>query len=1168
MKIKFTNSLFRQRKKLLKFIMRTFIFLLCSTAFGFTSSDIFSQNTKIHINKDQVVSIDAVFDLLRNQTEYTFIYEENLFKDTPKVQLKKGIIRANKLLETCFSGKDFELTIKGNSIVIIAAETTKAIQQTFTVSGVVLDADGQQLPGANIVEKGTTNGTLTDFDGNFSMSVANENAILVVSYLGFATAEVNLDGQSSITIYLTESTSGLDEVVVIGYGVQKKANLTGSIQVLNNQKLEKRPVANVSQMLQGQIAGASFTPSGSGMQPGAELGLTIRGMGSLNGGSPYVLIDGIAGNLNSLNPNDIESISILKDAASAAIYGAKAAYGVVLVTTKSGHNNQETSVSANFNYSITSPTTLPETLDSYTFARAMNEAGNNFGGVMLTNDNIDRIIGYQNGELTEGTLPDPQSPTKWADYQGAHANNNWYDLWYDHGSLQQGNVSVKGGGKKTNYYLSAGYIKENGSLNFVTDNYKRYNLAATISTHLTDWWSLTYRNRYSQTDRKRPNMWNDQNYDVLFHQIARIWPTFPLKTPNDYYSYRSQIPWADSGYDIDENNIMSNMFATKLTPLKGLSINVDYTYKFFDRLFNQEERTTYLDYVDGTLFPTPLTYPNELQTTHESNRYSTGNIYATYDVSLDKVHQFSITGGLQWDNAHDRSMTGSRKDIITQEVFSLSTATGNYSVDDALAHESTISYFGRLTYNYKEKYLFEFNSRSDGTSKFAEGNRWGFFPSLSAGWNVSNEKFWNSDYTKINNFKLRGSWGRLGNQNVSAYQDMALLDIGNNLGWITNGERPVYVGSPSLTSSGLTWEVVETIDVGFDFGAIKNRLTGTFDWFQRKTFDMLGPAEALPAVIGASIPRENNSTLRTNGWEVSLGWKDFIGSEFSYNLDLILSDYSMEVTDFSNPTGILNTWYKGRKVGEIWGFDTEGLIQEDMYDSNKKGYFINGDFVDQTQIYGEWNKGDVAYKDLNGDGLITNGTNTLENHGDLRIIGNDQPRYQWGINFSASYKNISLSTFWQGVGKRDIWFSGNTNFFWGFRSWAQTTLFKDHMDYYRDTEATKYAGLGVNTNAYFPRPYLSDGNQSLKNKWASSRYLQNAAYGRMKNITLSYKIPQNIAGILKLSDVNIYLSGENLITISKLPAAFDPETVALGPWGQGKSHIPQKSISFGIEVEF
>lgn len=1115
---------------------------------------------KVTLNVRNITVKEAI-ESLKRQSDYSF------FIDTEDVDLHKKVSvdmtgkDIKDVLDIVLKDQPVKYEIRGKHIIIssnLNLENTITNQEKKTISGTVKDQNGIPVIGANVVEKGTTNGTITDIDGNYSLTISGQSAILQITYIGYKDLEMQVGNKTMLNIALHEDTQALDEVVVVGYGTQKKVNLTGAVEVIGGEKLEGRSVSTISQALQGQVSGANFTTGKFGYEPGASLSFQIRGQGSA-----YVLVDGVPTDLARVNPNDIESISVLKDAAAASIYGAQASYGVVLVTTKSGKKEQKPVVSFNANIASTKLHRMPSMVDSYTFAKMLNEAGDNGGGRVFNNETIDRIIAFQKDPSLPETVPSTASPGKWAEEQYANANYDWFDEFYGTGLNNQENISVRGGSQKVNYYVSAGHVYDSGVLNYGTDNFRRVNTTAKVDVSLTDWWDISVNNRFQKSKRVKPNFDNQGDYDLLFHQVARTFPNQAKVTPNGYYTKLSKIPWTqDAGTDETVGYEAMQRFSTEIRPLKGWKINADYTFRLYNSKFTSENFTVYEDMVDGTLVPLGTTLPSYVSKNQNSNFYTSLNVYSTYAFSLKDAHNFTVMAGLQQEQQRNEQLSGRKNDIVTNEVPSISTSTGDiHSLSDALTHWSRLGMFFRIGYNYKERYLLEVNGRYDGTSKFADGNRWGFFPSFSLGWNVSREKFFENLLDRVNALKVRASWGSLGNQDVDAYQDLALLGIKSNLAWLLNGGRPVYVEAPNLVNPHLTWETSETLDFGIDLGLLNNRLNINADWYQRRTRNRLGPAEALPAVIGATIPKMNNSELKTNGWELTLSWRDQINKDFSYFVTAMLYDYYSTITKYNNPTKILTTDYEGKRVGEIWGYTTAGLIQteEEAKEIMESGY--------QKQFHSTWNTGDVKYVDLNEDNVINNGKNTKDDHGDLSIIGNSAPRYQYSLSLGANFRGVDFSMMFQGVAKRDLWI--NSNMFWGFQSWNQSSLFvDDHLDYYRDKESDTYAGLGVNANAYFPRPYLI-GASNDKNRKTQTRYLQNGAYLRLKNVQLGYTLPQTVTNKIALSRVRFYFSGDNLFTITgRFPKSLDPETATIGERGHGKSMNAQSIYSFGVEVEF
>ena len=1100
-----------------------------------------------------------VFEEIEKQTQMTIGYNESTIDANSRISVNITNKPINQAMADVLKDTDATFRIQGKQILIVTKtpSTPNTQQGKKQITGTVVDEQGEPVIGANVVEKGTSNGVITDIDGKFSMAVT-ENSTLEISYLGYATQSVSTKGKTNFPIALKEDSHSLEEVVVVGYGTQKKLNLTGSVEIIGGEKLENRPVTTVSQALQGQVSGANFTTGTHGFEPGTDMEFQIRGQGNA-----YILVDGVPTELGRVNPNDIETISILKDAAAAAIYGARASYGVVLITTKSGKKDQGPTVSFTSNLSSSKLHRKPKMVDSYTFAKMLNEAGGNGGGRVFNNETIDRIIAYQKDPSLPETIPSTVSPGKWAEEQYTNADYDWFEEYYGSGLNNQENISVRGGGNVMNYFVSAGHVYDSGVLNYGTDTYRRFNTTAKINITLTDWWSFSVNNRFQKSNRERPNFDNQGDYDLLFHQIARTFPSQAKVTPNGYYTRLSKIPWTqDAGTDETIGYETIQRFETEIRPLKGWSINADYTFKLFNSKFTSNNYTTYEDLVDGSLAAIGTTAPSYVAKEQNSDFYTSFNAYTTYQFSVSDAHNFSLMAGIQQEQQRKEALRGRKNDIVTEAVPSISTTTGDIiSLADALSHWSRLGFFARIGYNYKEKYLLEFNCRHDGTSVFADGNRWGTFPSFSGGWNISREDFFSPLLDKVNNLKLRASWGSLGNQDVDAYQDLALLGINSNLGWMINGERPIYAVASNLVNKNLTWETSETLDFGLDVGLLNNRLNITGDWYRRRTRNRLGPAEALPAVIGASIPQKNNSELETNGWELSIQWRNRVNKDFSYSVSAMLWDYYSTVTKYNNPTNILTTSYVGQRIGEIWGYKTEGLIQtaEEAKQIMDSGY--------QRQFNSVWNTGDVKYADLNGDGVINNGSNTKDDHGDRSIIGNNRPRYQFSFSLGAMYKGFDFNLLFQGVGKCDLWI--NSNFFWGFQTWNQSSLFVgDHLDYYRDSEGDTYSGLGINTNAYFPRPYLVDASNN-KNRNTQTRYLQNGAHVRLKNAQLGYTVPKNLTNKVFLSKARFYFSGDNLLTLTgKFPKSLDPETATVGERGHGKSMNVQTIYSFGIEIDF
>lgn len=1126
------------------------------------------------------------FRNVESKTEFKFTYNDNLVDLNQKVSLGTADQNLYKILENISYQTRLNF-VQVNSNIHVNSRNPNSdeffngfIQDAeILVSGTVRDTNGESMPGVSITVLGSNQGTVTDLNGNYNITV-EDGATLVFSFIGFESQSIEVGGRTEIDVTLIEDISSLEEVVVVGYGTQKKINMTGAVDVISNEKIENRQASTVSQILQGQSPGLDFSVGNSGYEPGASMNINIRGMGSINGGSPFVLIDGFPGEMDRLNPNDIESISVLKDAAASAIYGARAPYGVILITTKSGRKNEKMTISYSGNMSYNVPDRLPQQLDSYTFARVINEMGVNGGGRSYSNEAIERIIAYQNEDWdflkplypADATyfesIPLPNG--RWGSNQDSHANYDWYDEFFGHSLNQQHNVSVRGGSEKSSYYLSAGYVEQNGVLNYGTDNYKRYNLIGKINTSITDWWDVRYETRLMKSPRELPSILPHWDYTMIFRQIPRTVPTQAKYTGYGTYNIQSKIPFIqDSGSDRQETTENWHTLSTEIRPMDGWKINGEFAYKTVDVNRTNLYLTFYEHMVDKSYIPNAQSVPNSIQRSQLINSYWTTNLYSSYDFSLGG-HNFLTMLGMQYELDQTSRINVNKTNLIVPSVPSLQTANGDAVASEVLGHWATQGYFGRLTYNYNEKYLLEANARYDGTSRFQENSRWGFFPSFSLGWNLDQEPFWEAIENRINSFKIRGSWGQLGNQQVNPYQDIALIPLETGrLNWLFDygANRPLgYTSTPSLVSPNLTWETSTTLNFGLNTSFFSNRLQFDFDLFERITDNMIGPSEPVPGVLGSSVPQSNNATLRTRGWETSIRWNhDLPGSGISYFINLNLFDAQSVVTDYLNPSGIVNDWYAGKEVGEIWGYTAHELYR----DQEELDAYLEQ--VDLSFINNSWNPGDLKYLDINGDGRVNIGSNSLDDPGDLSVIGNSTPRYQWGVSAGMDFKGFDFSFLFRGTARRDfsVPFGGENYVFWGIRSWLFTALTPDHLDYYRDQPGDQYTGLhegqaNINLEAYWPKPYL-DRNQNNKNRHPSTRYLLNASFIRLQNVQFGYNIPQYSLERIGLQKLRIFLSAENLFTLTDLIKGLDP--TALGnPNRIGMTYGADKMISLGINA--
>jgi TonB-linked SusC/RagA family outer membrane protein len=1049
------------------------------------------------------------------------------------------------------------------------------------VGGTVRDSNGQPVAGAIVTVKGlNVAGVTTSEDGRFSLSVP-DNATLQISHVSYETVEVVVGTQSTVDVVLDESTELLEELVVVGYGMQKKVNLTGAVDVINGEHLAQRPSGNVSQAIRGLAPSLNFTANNA-FQPGADLAVTIRGIGSLNGGSPYVLIDGFPGDMNLLNPDDIESVSILKDAAASAIYGARAPYGVILITTKSGKKGSKLSVTYSGNVMVNTPQKLPQSLDSWTWARVLNEAGRNAGGRPISEATIDQIVAYQNrdwdllheliphypegADITSGAYPNGDV---WDNANLNFANNDYWDIWFGHSVNQKHDLSVQGGTEKASYYFSGGLLDQNGVLNYGQDDFRRVNLLGKVNIALSDWWDFSWDSRFSQKDRTRSSFWNGGNYNTMFTYLWDwIYPISPVYDGWGNYTRASSIIWLLSGTERIKNLDYWNNFRTEIRLLKGWKINADFAYNTQSNNTSNTHFSAKGHGTDNSIIEYSNTLPTNLQKQKYDNYYWNTNIYTSYSLDILNKHHFFIMAGMQFEQGASDQIWGYKTDLVSETVPSFQTATGTAQLSEALAHNATQGYFGRFTYNFNDKYMIEADARYDGTYVFKKGKRWGFFPSVSAGWNVHKETFWSSIEPYVNTLKFKGSWGQLGNQNVSPYTDLALITLQTGqLNWIFrpgSGRRIGYTSAPGIVNENLTWETATTKNLGVEASFLQNRLQADFSVYERITTNMVGPSEARPGVLGAGAPSINNATLRTRGWDLSLGWKQNINRNFSWFASVNLSDYTSVVTKYNNPTGTLSTWYEGKAVGEIWGYTVHDLYRTQAeLDSYLAG-------TDLSFIASNWRTGDVKFEDTNGDGKVNNGSYTVSDHGDISIIGNDNPHYIFGLSLGLEYSGIDFSMLWSGILKRQNYFGMGSRMYWGLHSnWYDSSLQPRNLDYFRDEPGTKYYGVAegdanINTDAYWPRFYLNGTEWGKNTNNANTRYLANSAFARMQNVQLGYSLPAKWISRLHLTKVRVFFSGENLLTLTKLPNGIDPEAMNGGNLTYGADRI----FSFGLTVTY
>lgn len=1052
---------------------------------------------------------------------------------------------------------------------------SKVQSQLITVTGIVSDPEGPSI-GATVMEKGVAgNGTSTDIDGRFSLKV-KPGATLVVSYVGCKTREIKAVAGEDMDILLQSNDEMLNEIVVVGFGTQKKVNLTGSVSVADKKALSERPVTSAAQALQGVVPGLQINNPNGSLESNPTM--NIRGNGTIgdgSSGSPLILIDGMEGDINAINPQDIESISVLKDAAAASIYGSRAPFGVILVTTKRGTEGKPV---INYNNSLrfSSLINMSHTMDSYHFAQFYNDGCVNTPGwgPHFNDEWFGRIKDYYEGKINTVMVPDGDY---WKNpYDSANANVDWYDTVYkDHNFSNEHNLSVSGGTSKINYYVSGNFLNQPGMVDWGKEGLKRYTLTGKFNADLYSWMSLGFSTRWIRKDYIRPSTLTNNLYQVLGRQG---WPILPIYDDNGFM-YDSPSPvygLQEGGSDktqTDQNYYQLNMI---FKPLKGWDIHAEFNYSTISKMRHWDSHMIYNHKVNGE----PYVYNNgsNVHEDYHKQNFLNWNIYSNYDFTVAEKNNFHVMLGFQSENLKEKDFGLQRNGIIVDDLPEVDLTTGygydgkeiTPSVNGASYEWSTAGFFGRLNYNYDGRYLAEVNLRYDGTSRFRRNHRWIWLPSASVGWNIAQEKFWESLTPYVNHLKLRASYGVLGNQNANnwreRYQTYRLLGISmNNGAWLQNGVMPNTVGYPGLVSEMLTWEKVHTWNIGLDWGLFNNRLTGSFEYFIRDTKNMVGPGAELPSTLGTTVPKTNNCDLRSHGWDLEIAWNDQLPFGLSYGARFVLSDARTKITRYNNnPSNSLdpNTYIQGRYINEIWGYETIGVARTNDEMNAHLSSLPNGG---QAALGSNFAAGDVMYADLNGDGKIDNGANTLENHGDLKLIGNSTPRYMFSFDLTGAWKGFDLRLFFQGVMKRDYW--QGSGYFWGIAGdfwWSQGLT--GHSDYFRDADTWSVKGgySAENTDSYFPRPIF--GNDGNKNHQTQTRYLQDASYIRLKNLQVGYTLPQNLTRKIALEKVRVFFSAENLWTGTKLNKLFDPETID-DPNGWGGCAYPlSRTYSFGVSV--
>ena len=1056
-------------------------------------------------------------------------------------------------------------------------------QQTrILVSGRILDSSGQPVPGASVIEKGTTNGVNTDIDGKFTISVKSGSS-LEVSCIGYETVSVAASENLSVT--LREDTQFLDEVVVVGFGTQKKVNMTGSVTAVDVDKaFGSKPITDVSKGLQGVVPGLSITYNSNDLN--ASPTMKIRGTGSINGdNTPLILLDGVeVPDLSFVNPDNIKSISVLKDAASASIYGSRAAWGVVLITSKDGSAvKDKVSITYSNNFSWNQPIGLPKYITDKEGVLAQLEEG------MLAQKNVDgsRIEAFGMYYDTIG-----KGITTWFDKYSGNLSNPVYKYGEDYEFIegtpyyyrvsdpnkeifktsfsQTHNLSVTGNTGKTNYNIGLGYTMNDGTLKAAKKNdVKRYNLNLSTNTQVKNWLNIGTKVMYVEKEYEYPYGYSQSKGATgLLYYVMRFPAFFPFgisdgskladgtyasdsaATGEGLYFRHGNAYVANESICSSKDQYLTLGGNVRINLAPGLSFYGDYTRGRYN-YENRSMRQPY--YVANWSFPkkAAVTTNDFLERSYVSKITNTYNAYFDYLFDIQKQHNFAIKVGanaedLRYDN---QSVKVNGVQDVEHPTLNLTDGKNEGIVDESLRHRATAGFFGRINYNYKEKYLLELNGRYDGSSSFRTGKQWAFFSSASAGYRISEEKFWTNIKPYVPTLKVRASYGSVGNQALDSWYPYISTMATETVSWIgTDMNQVSTTTTPSAVNPDMTWEKIRTLDIGFDAGFFNNELNVTFDWYQRRNVGMLVAGNEIVRYAGIAVaPLENGGDMKTNGWELQIDYNHAFNKDFAIYGTFTLSDAKSEITKWNNTTGALNSWYKGKKLGEIWGFETDRYFNSS--DVNPDGTLKTGT-PDQSYLQNgsfRFGAGDIKYKDLNKDGKIDTGKGTIDDHGDLKRIGNQLPRYEYSLRVGAMLKGFDVEVLLQGVGKRDMW--STSSLFIPHAAGAQMNIFENQLDYWTES----------NQNARFPRPYINGafgslsglpGNSGCNNFAPQTKYLNNLAYLRVKNFTVGYTLPQNLTRKIFVEKLRFYFSAQNLFTFDHIDGVMDPECTG----GSSKSY--------------
>jgi TonB-linked SusC/RagA family outer membrane protein len=1135
------------------------------------------------------VSLRAVFNTIEQKTDFYLGYNAKDINADQKVDITAVDEPVLAILKKLLKGYKGEISQVNDRNIFLKVKRTEPgknfiVQENVAVvrvTGQVNDDSGQPLPGVSIIERGGKNATVTDNNGKYSINVP-DNAVLIFRFIGFTTQEQTLQVKEghevTMNISMKAASNGLNEVVVVGYGTQKKIDLTGAISTVSGDVLADRPTPNVARGLEGVVPNLNIVMTDG--KPIRSPSFNIRGTTSIGGGgSALVLIDGVPGDPSLLNPNDIDNISVLKDAASSAIYGARGAYGVVLINTKDP-KKEKTTINFSASYTINQKTVNPSVVSNgYEWTKDFADSYMGWYDYRSQPTTINGVLPYSPSYLDslKARTTNPSLPQVTVDPATGkyvyYGNTDWYKQLYRSAMpATDYSLNIASSTKNTSFYISGRSYNQKGVYTYNPDDFSRYNLRIKGNINITPWLTLSdnldfnsYKYLYPLTNGNAPVT---RYLDIAASPVGVMYNPDGSLTPSSYLAV-GDLATGNNNSNTTQLYIKNTVSLSAEVIKNYLNLKADFSYAYTN--YNVLSQFYPVSYSAGPgLSGTSVN--NYLNNSGSITDYWTTNVYAEGKKNFGK-HSFKLLVGTNIEDNVIKTNSYQRDGLIDPSLPNFNLLNGtNYTVTGGGNEWAIAGFFARLNYNFDEKYLFEVNGRYDGSSKFPSYSQFGFFPSVSAGWVMSKENFMSFASGWLDNFKFRASYGSLGNGNINPYQFIPQMAVAQSNSTIINGAYPTYTKNPNVLPTNLTWETSTTIDGGVDFAMFRNRFTGSFDYYSRATTGMFTPSQPLPATFGAAVPNGNFSNLRTNGWDLSLNWSDHISQSVKYSIGVVLSNYTATITQYNNPNGILpygdvKTYYKGEKVGDIWGFTTQGLYTAEQ---------LAGPHPNQTSYINVSNsniplEGDVMFKDLNGDNAINIGKGTLADHGDLSVIGNSTPKLPYGINLGLTVKNFSFSAFIQGVGHLDWWPGTDAGLFWGQYNRPYGSIPSNMM-------ANVWSPS--NPDAYFPRyrGYVAlSGTRELA--VVQTRYLQNAAYTRLKNINLTYNVPQRWISKLKLTSAKIFFTGQNLLTFTplhKYASNYDPEVIygsdpEVNPGvniGNGYSYPMLKSYSLGINLTF